>query len=135
MERERDEMKEQCDLLTEQLDFQRNLSREYIDLNTGWRKKWECAVEMAALAEIERDEARGIIAACMSELPVGYIPAHTPENLPSRIADLVGQLVGLERERDVVRAEAIKYIRLWESVSMELETARFGSELGDFMGR
>ena len=24
--------------------------------DTGWRKKWECAVEMAALAEIERDE-------------------------------------------------------------------------------
>jgi hypothetical protein len=56
MERERDEMKEQCDLLTEQLDFQRNLSREYIDLNTGWRNKWECAVEMAALATVERDE-------------------------------------------------------------------------------
>jgi hypothetical protein len=56
--RERDEMKEQCDLLTEQLDFQQKLSREYVDLNTGWRNKWECAVEMAALAEIERDEAR-----------------------------------------------------------------------------
>jgi len=68
MERERDEMKEQCDLLTEQLDFQRNLIREYIDLNTGWRNKWECAVEMAALAEIERDEARETIAAYMSEL-------------------------------------------------------------------
>jgi deoxyribodipyrimidine photolyase len=24
----------------------------------GWRNKWECAVEMAARAEIERDEAR-----------------------------------------------------------------------------
>jgi hypothetical protein len=103
MERERDEMKEQCDLLTEQLDFQRNLSREYFDLNTGWRKKFEFALEMAALATVERDEARGIIAACMSELPVGYIPAHTPENLPSRIADLVGQLVGLERERDAAQ--------------------------------
>jgi hypothetical protein len=59
--RERDEMKEQCDLLTEQLDFQQKLSREYVDLNTGWRNKWECAVEMAALAEIERDEARATI--------------------------------------------------------------------------
>ena len=58
LESERDEMKEQCDLLTEQLDFQRNLSREYVDLNTGWRNKWECAVELAALASVERDEAR-----------------------------------------------------------------------------
>lgn len=49
------EVLEDCDLLTEQLDFQRNLSREYVDLNTGWRKKWECAVEMAALAMVERD--------------------------------------------------------------------------------
>jgi deoxyribodipyrimidine photolyase len=24
----------------------------------GWRNKWECAVEMAARAEVERDEAR-----------------------------------------------------------------------------
>jgi hypothetical protein len=24
----------------------------------GWRNKWECAIEMAARAEVERDEAR-----------------------------------------------------------------------------
>jgi hypothetical protein len=24
----------------------------------GWKNKWECAVEMAARAEVERDEAR-----------------------------------------------------------------------------
>jgi hypothetical protein len=29
----------------------------------GWRNKWECAVEMAALATVERDEARETIAA------------------------------------------------------------------------
>jgi hypothetical protein len=25
---------------------------------TAWKNKWECAVEMAARAEVERDEAR-----------------------------------------------------------------------------
>jgi len=29
-----------------------------IDEITAWKNKWECAVEMAARAEVERDEAR-----------------------------------------------------------------------------
>jgi hypothetical protein len=27
---------------------------------TAWKNKWECAVEMAARAEVERDEARAV---------------------------------------------------------------------------
>jgi len=43
------------------LDFCRKLERERDEARheiKGWRNKWECAVEMAARAEIERDEAR-----------------------------------------------------------------------------
>jgi hypothetical protein len=40
----------------------------------------------------ERNDARAIISATLKALPVGYIPAHTPESLPGRVADLVGEL-------------------------------------------
>jgi hypothetical protein len=39
----------------EQLERERDEARHEIE---GWRNKWECAVEMAARAEVERDEAR-----------------------------------------------------------------------------
>ena len=40
----------------------------------------------------ERNDARAIISATLKALPVGYIPAHTPESLPGRVADLMGEL-------------------------------------------
>jgi hypothetical protein len=40
----------------------------------------------------DTDNARAIIDATLKALPVGYIPAHTPESLPGRVADLVGEL-------------------------------------------
>jgi hypothetical protein len=40
----------------------------------------------------ERNDARAIISATLKALPVGYIPAHTPESLPGRVADLVGEV-------------------------------------------
>jgi hypothetical protein len=40
----------------------------------------------------ERNDARAIIDATLKALPVGYIPAHTPESLPKRVADLVSEL-------------------------------------------
>jgi hypothetical protein len=40
----------------------------------------------------ERNDARAIIDATLKALPVGYIPAHTPESLAGRVADLVGEL-------------------------------------------
>lgn len=48
----------------------------------------------------ERDEARRIIADALKALPVGYIPSHTPDSLPERIADLVSAIVAAERDRD-----------------------------------
>jgi hypothetical protein len=41
--------------LCRKLERERDEARHEIK---GWRNKWECAVEMAARAEIERDEAR-----------------------------------------------------------------------------
>jgi hypothetical protein len=40
----------------------------------------------------ERNDARAIIDATLKALPVGYIPTHTPESLPGRVADLVSEL-------------------------------------------
>jgi hypothetical protein len=48
--------------------------------------------------ERERDEAREIIAAALKALPVGYLPAHTPESIPARIEDLCETIVETERE-------------------------------------
>jgi hypothetical protein len=42
----------------EQLERERDEARHEIE---GWRNKWECAVVMAARAEIERDEARDMV--------------------------------------------------------------------------
>ena len=44
----------------------------------------------------ERNDARAIIDATLKALPVGCIPAHTPESLPGRVADLVSELTSLK---------------------------------------
>jgi hypothetical protein len=46
----------------------------------------------------ERNDARAIIDATLKALPVGYIPAHTPESLPGRVADLVSELAAWKHE-------------------------------------
>jgi hypothetical protein len=63
-------------------------------------------------ANKERDEARRIITSALASLPVGYIPAHTADTIPSRIADLCKAISELERERDEVR-EA--FLEMWQS--------------------
>jgi hypothetical protein len=63
--------------------------------------------------ERELDEAREIIAAALKALPVGYLPAHTPESIPARIEDLCKTIVETERERDEARAELIR----WQSIA------------------
>jgi uncharacterized protein with PIN domain len=40
---------------------------------TGWKNKWECAVEMAARAEVERDEAREALRE-LWQIADAYIP-------------------------------------------------------------
>ena len=56
----------------------------------GWENKWKCAVEMAAQAEVERDEAW----ACCDELVVD-----------SNAITLAKTVMRLERERDEARGE------------------------------
>jgi hypothetical protein len=46
--------------------------------------------------ERQHNDARAIIDATLKALPVGCIPAHTPESLPGRVADLVSELTSLK---------------------------------------
>ena len=73
------------------LDFCRKLERERDEAResiVGWENKWKCAVEMAAQAEVERDEAW----ACCDELVVD-----------SNAITLAKTVMRLERERDEAR--------------------------------
>ena len=59
----------------------------------------------------ERNDARAIIDATLKALPVGYIPAHTPESLPGRVADLVselGRLTAMIEDPDKVELAMIR---------------------------
>jgi len=56
----------------------------------------------------ERNDARAIIDATLKALPVGYIPAHTPESLPGRVADLVSELAVWHHEAKRLEAELTK---------------------------
>lgn len=46
------------------------------------------------------DKLEVIINATLRELPVGYIPAHTPESIPERVAYYVKECVRLEADYD-----------------------------------
>jgi hypothetical protein len=39
----------------------------------GWQNKWECAVEMAALAEVERDQLAGYLCRIKLPLPIKFV--------------------------------------------------------------
>jgi hypothetical protein len=59
----------------------------------------------------ERNDAKAIIDATLKALPVGYIPAHTPESLPGRVADLVselGRLTAMIEDPDKVELSMIR---------------------------
>ena len=60
----------------------------------------------------ERDEAKQIISSALAALPVGYIPAHTAESIPNRIADLCNEIEKSERERDEAREIAQQLINI-----------------------
>jgi hypothetical protein len=62
-------------------------------------------LEFARRLKRERDEAKQIISSALAALPVGYIPAHTAESIPNRIADLCNEIAKSERERDEAREE------------------------------
>jgi chromosome segregation ATPase len=57
----------------------------------------------------ERNDARAIIDATLKALPVGYIPAHTPESLPGRVADLVSELAVWHHEAKRLEAELASF--------------------------
>ena len=55
--------------------------------------------------QLERElaEANRIIRECLSVMPVGYIPSHTPENLPAKIECIVKELA----ENTTIRHERV----------------------------
>jgi len=63
--------------------------------------------EFARQLERELAEAQDIIAQSLMSLPVGYLPNHTPESLPSRINHLVKEL-----------AETVACMRLAEAATI-----------------
>jgi hypothetical protein len=123
--------------------FARELERE----RNEWRKKFELsvdAVEVAARlarAESERDEANQIISSALAVLPVGYIPAHTAESIPNRIADLCNEIAKLERERDELRRMSVTemmghnlnvkhHVTEWENRCLKAERERDEARAG-----
>ena len=98
------------------LDFCRKLERERDEAResiVGWENKWKCAVEMAAQAEVERDEAW----ACCDELVVD-----------SNAITLAKTVMRLERERDeaiadrdIARLSALESDRAHDRMVAELE--------------
>ena len=71
-------------------------------------------LEFARKLERERDEANQIISSALAVLPVGYIPKHTAEIIPNRIADLCNEIANLERERDEALEQNAKLRKIAE---------------------
>jgi G:T-mismatch repair DNA endonuclease (very short patch repair protein) len=85
-------------------DFARKLERERDEARheiEGWSNKWECAVEMAARAEIERDEAREKCSA------LGKAMSYSPES-----TTLLGKFLQAIKERDEATSESEEQARL-----------------------
>lgn len=112
LERERDEARKRADTMFSKhadiLDQARRERDEWKARYIQQNKDLGCELmdpngtiwDHAQTLQRERDEARKIIAAVLSILPVGHIPSHTPESIPDRIRELVDSWISLERERD-----------------------------------
>jgi len=85
----------------------------------GWKNKWECAVEMAARAEVERDEAREKYATEATEHMLAINKLATERDDARQLADRLtalelqstSELARLERERDEARDELNKILK------------------------
>ena len=111
LERERDEARED-------LEFRRGLYKVLEEANNrlmaandearaaiiGWENKWKCAVEMAAQAEVERDEAREALAE-WHDSALHVRQEYEDEQHCSCVPILRKLLKDAERERDEARGE------------------------------
>ena len=77
-------------------------------------------------------ESAAIIAATLKALPVGYLPNHTPESIPERVADLVARYAEAERQRHEWMDRTIDALaqvgNLTEQRDAYAETLRFMAE-------
>jgi hypothetical protein len=90
------------------LDAIKNIIRERDEARheiEGWSNKWECAVEMAARAEIERDEARYESDAQARLLGMSA----------EREESVRGKLFLAERELAKLKAAAKEVVKVWET--------------------
>jgi len=78
---------------------------------TAWKNKWECAVEMAARAEVERDEARKDAAQLADRL----------SGLELRTTE---ELARMECERDEA-IELLKYASTYSTTKSQEDTYKF----------
>ena len=89
--------------------------RSWFRQSQGYDQTWDLMADdgthvIEAVREpATSDEAREILAATLKALPVGYLPAHTPESIPERVADLVTRYAEAERQRDAY-AETLREI-------------------------
>jgi len=74
--------------IAEMTDLARQLERELAGSRQWSSKLADVADDLRA----ELEQERAIINATLKALPVGYIPNHTPESLPGRVAGLVFEL-------------------------------------------
>ena len=108
-----------------QIEFARQLERENQTFRAAQKACEDCdAPRVDRIDELERElaAANAIIASALKAMPVGYIPAHTTESLPGRVADIVGRYA--EAERELAEARATHAALYAGTLKLERELAR-----------
>jgi hypothetical protein len=84
---------------------------------------WINTGELTELRDISEEmehelfRANNLIKDCLAAMPVGYIPTHTRENLPSMIADLARELA-----EETQNSEKLLFKTLFYSIFLDLST-------------
>jgi hypothetical protein len=97
---------------------------------TGWENKWKAAVEMAARAEVERDEAR-TERDSLQVMRKEVVAANKGAKINAQVSNsLAGKLNRAERERDeaLAKIKELIYIaaRAIDLADIDLENDKFG---------
>jgi hypothetical protein len=117
LERERDESREQ-------LDGARRAAMAAIGRANRAVDESMLANAKAEQANARADKAEAIIAETLRALPVGCIPAHTPESIPGRVADLAREAGEQCARADKAEAERDRLLARLNLMDDELRGAR-----------
>lgn len=101
---------------------QYNACCRYLDIPVSFDVEGKTLLEKIVLLTEQRDRLENILKKCLSEMPVGYIPNHTIETLPTMIQEQSQMLAEettcsekLQEQRDKYRdiaSELIAMIRI-----------------------